>query len=153
MNELVEAHYRFHRHSPDHGRHLAHSLRALAAAEGPLAGDGVGQCAAVLNLAFDLGAEVPPGLAKAYVQGFHRFVRERRVVDEQQWRAFFRVAEAGLAPVDPDLFPLLRDVLVYGPGGPPPFWARPETQVQALALKVLLGADTVCLPTAAPPRR
>lgn len=108
--------------------------------------DSVGRLASVINYYFD-ATEDPSfyDIFDVFVDGFEAFLRAKNVVDEQQWRAFYRIVRDFYreADVHVDVFTLVRDAMY---ASTPPFWHTPETRAQVLTLQLLFGADVACLP-------
>jgi hypothetical protein len=146
MDQLVCEAYALHTTNPLFHDRIEQTLQSLSI-PGKISSENVGRCASLINLYFDL--DFPKKryyeIFQTYVHAFHGFVRTKRIVDEQQWTAFVHILTTvyDYVDVDPDLFPLIRDVMVYE--RTPPFWNSDKTRIQVLTLQCMFDRETICL--------
>lgn len=147
FNECVAGRYEYNRNSTSkldlEGE--MHLLSRLTVGE-ELELENVGRCAALINAYFDsTSSPNVHRLFSTYINGFHAFVRSKNIVDEQQWTAFYHIVSNFFEHVDihPDIFPLIRDAMMFG--RTPPFWYSDKTRIQILTLQCMFDKETICI--------
>jgi hypothetical protein len=107
--------------------------------------ENVGRLASLINAYFESTSNPTYyPIYNAYIESYHMFLRLKRVVDEQQWIAFYHIMKEfhEEVEVNMDIFPMIRDCMY---DNVPSYWRSDKTKVQVLTLQCMIDPYTVCL--------
>lgn len=116
QSELIRQTYERHVSFPEKNNEIGDDVTALAAVFENLGRDffdfdAVGKLASILNLYMDVAGErVPYVVCEAYVRAFYRFLKIKRVLDEQQLKAFCRISKR-CCEIDAKPLDVVRDLI------------------------------------------
>lgn len=137
--------YTLHHESQWCNRDVTESLRDIARADPDARNrdiprlDSAGRFAAIVNLYFDMGQ--PGGdegvrtALKLYMKEFEHFLSETNVLDEQQWKAFYRAATSSSAESSGSLIKSVHRKIQHLSRPRPAFTLTPEFELHMLKLK------------------